>query len=43
MRNAPPEVVTQERDRLQEFERMRERLRHQSEQVRALASPGATP
>ncbi len=36
VRNAPPEVVTQERDRLAEFERTRLGLARQIEQVRGL-------
>ncbi|HEY5020727.1 MAG TPA: valine--tRNA ligase, partial [Steroidobacteraceae bacterium] len=37
VRNAPPEVVAQERGRLAEFERTRQGLAKQIEQVRALA------
>ena len=38
--NAPPEVVTQERERLREFERARDRLQHQRSQVQALLHDG---
>ena len=38
VRNAPPEVVAQERQRLAEFERTRHGLARHIEQVRALAS-----
>ena len=37
VRNAPPDVVAQERARLAEFERTRHGLARQIEQVRALA------
>jgi valyl-tRNA synthetase len=43
VRNAPPEVVAQERQRLQDFERSRERLQYQLEQVRKLASSRPAP
>jgi valyl-tRNA synthetase len=38
--NAPPEVVTQERERLREFERARDRLQQQRSQVQALLHDG---
>jgi len=39
VRNAPPEVVAQERSRLEEFERTRHGLARQIAQVRALEAP----
>ncbi|HEX4025453.1 MAG TPA: valine--tRNA ligase [Steroidobacteraceae bacterium] len=41
VQHAPPEVVTQERERLAEFERARARLERQLEQVRKLGGSGA--
>jgi valyl-tRNA synthetase len=38
--NAPPEVVAQERERLHEFERARDRLQHQRSQVQELLHDG---
>ncbi len=40
VRHAPPEVVTQERERLSEFERARDRLQQQRLQVQALLRRG---